>query len=279
MKNKEELEKQLRSLRTPFSKPAEESWNEVQERIASGTYRKSLGRMPYWVATAAAVALLVGVAWWFQSPTADMREFATGALTAPQRFELPDGSVVMLNDHSRLSYDAAGFDKSRAVHLEGQASFDVKKSGADFTVTTTGGTVAVLGTVFDVLSTANWFEVACYSGKVAVTNDVSGITLSPGKATYTGADGRLADGNADAESPLWADGEFSYQDKPLERVLADVERQYEVKINCAAASGRTFTGYFSEEFSLEETLEIICRPMGLTFEVKDKTVEITTALK
>jgi len=279
MKKEEAFERHLRSLRTPFPKPAEESWKGVQQRIAAGTYRKSPVRLPYWVAAAAAVALLVSVAWWYQSPESEQREFATGALTTPQRIELPDGSVVVLNDHSRLSYNAGGFDKSRAVRLEGQASFDVKKSGADFTVTTSSGSVAVLGTVFDVLSTDNWFEVACYSGKVAVTNDVSGVTLSPGKATFTGPDGKLTAVPLDSDTPLWADGEFSYQDKPLERVLADVERQYEVKISHTLATGRTFTGYFSEEFALEETLEIICRPMGLTFVVKGKAVEITTPLK
>jgi len=279
MRKREDLDELLRSLRTPFRNTAEESWQGIQNKIAQGPRKSNRGNGGMWWAVAASLAILVMIGWWSQKPEADIQEFTTGQIEAPLRIELPDGSIAWLNDNSQLRFDAAQFGESRKIELQGQAYFEVKKTKAEFVVSTHEGSVQVLGTTFDVMALNELFEVSCFSGKVAVSNPLSAVTLSPGQTAVAISTGRLTQSENQTEGPKWLDGEYNYFDKPILRVLTDVEQQYEVKIKLEADSDRTFTGYFSEEFSLEETLEIICRPMGFVFTVKDKNVHITNAPK
>lgn len=277
MRKKEDLDELLRSLRTPFRYSQEESWRGIQDKIAGGPRISDQGSGRKWWAVAAAVAVLALTAWWLQTPEADFQEFTTGQIETPLRIDLPDGSTAWLNDNSSLSYDAANFSTNRKIELQGLAYFEVKKSSAAFVVSTVQGIVQVLGTSFDVIAVSELFEVSCFSGNVAVNNPLSEVTLGPGQTAAAGSDGRLAETESSFDGPKWMDGEYNYSDKPIQRVLADVERQYDVKITFEAGTERTFTGYFSEEFTLEETLEIICRPMGFVFSVEEKDVRITNA--
>ncbi|MFB9863601.1 FecR family protein [Rufibacter immobilis] len=84
---------------------------------------------------------------------------------------LPDSSQVTLNGNSTLSY-AQHWDKKsdREVHLQGEAFFAVRKKkqalNAKFKVHTTGLTVEVLGTKFNVNHRRNSTKVVLNSGKV-----------------------------------------------------------------------------------------------------------------
>jgi len=82
---------------------------------------------------------------------------------------LPDGSKVILNANSTLSYkDYWPKNKPREVRLQGEAFFEVKKKSEDgpFLVQTNKGMITVLGTSFNVLQRAKTLEVALLEGAV-----------------------------------------------------------------------------------------------------------------
>lgn len=66
------------------------------------------------------------------------------------KIELPDGSRVSLNSGSKLKYEKGFGDKTRVIFLEGEAFFDVKKTGIPFYVHVSGIKIKVLGTTFNV---------------------------------------------------------------------------------------------------------------------------------
>lgn len=68
-------------------------------------------------------------------------------------------------------------------------------------------------------------------------------------------------------SNSWMNGMFSFLARPLGYVLDEIERQYDVKIHWEDQDGRQklYTGYFSRDLPLEEVLELVCKPFGLTF--------------
>jgi ferric-dicitrate binding protein FerR (iron transport regulator) len=71
-------------------------------------------------------------------------------------FLLPDGSKVLLNSKSTITYNKNNWNTNRTLNLDGEAFFDVEK-GSTFTVKTTHGHVKVLGTEFNVNSSNDFF--------------------------------------------------------------------------------------------------------------------------
>ncbi|MBS0028938.1 FecR family protein [Chitinophaga sp. 22321] len=87
---------------------------------------------------------------------------------------LPDGSVVILNSGSRLSYDKDFGIKNRLISLEGEAYFDVKKNPAmPMIVSTSTVAVKVLGTTFNVKAYAedSLVEASLFTGTIQLTTE------------------------------------------------------------------------------------------------------------
>ena len=94
-------------------------------------------------------------------------------------FTLPDASNVILNAVSTITYKKS-FVNDRALELDGEAYFSVKK-GSSFTVHTSQGSVQVLGTKFNVKNREKAFNVFCYEGRVEVKSDSNKIILTTGE--------------------------------------------------------------------------------------------------
>lgn len=113
----------------------------------------------YYRIAAAAVLLICLAVWKFlpetssiQAVTGQNNEIVTKKGTK-SKVLLPDGSSVMLNADSRLTYSEKFNKNVREVILEGEAFFDVvKDSSRPFIVHTSGISIRVLGTAFNVKS-------------------------------------------------------------------------------------------------------------------------------
>lgn len=81
-----------------------------------------------------------------------------------EQVELPDNSIVYLNQNSSISFDD-DFNP-RHVKLTGEAFFSVAKSDNTFIVETDLGEVMVLGTEFNVNTTNEEIEVEVEEGNV-----------------------------------------------------------------------------------------------------------------
>jgi len=184
---------------------------------------------------------------------------------------LPDNSEVILNSASKLSFNEKKWADKRALTLEGEAYFKVQK-GQTFNVNTTSGVVTVLGTQFNVKERKNYFEVNCYEGLVSVTYNNKTIKLPPGK-TFRVINGIIENvEDINAQNPSWIKQESSFNKIPLNQVIAELERQYDLKIKVKGVdTSKLFTGSFTHT-DKEIALQAVTIPLQLSYRIEGKTI-------
>ena len=186
---------------------------------------------------------------------------------------LPDNSEVILNSASKLTFNEKKWADKRALTLEGEAYFKVQK-GQTFSVNTTAGVVKVLGTQFNVKERKNYFEVHCYEGLVSVTYNNETVKLPPGK-TFRVINGTIENvDDFNAQNPSWMQQESSFNKIPLDQVIAELERQYDIKIKVEGVDiSKLFTGSFTHT-NKEIALQAVTIPLQLSYKIKGKTITI-----
>jgi transmembrane sensor len=186
-------------------------------------------------------------------------------------FQLPDDSEVVLNSASKITYNKRKWDKKRALTLEGEAYFQVKK-GQTFSVNTADGIVKVLGTHFNVKQRKNYFEVSCFEGLVSVTHKNETIKLPAGKTFRLINDTMETVADSNAENPSWMQNESNFDRIPLDQVIAELQRQYDIKIKTEGVdTSKLFTGSFTHK-DKKIALEAITIPLKLSYKLEGKTV-------
>ncbi len=179
---------------------------------------------------------------------------------------LPDGSEMILNARSEASFDKNNWDTNRTVSLDGEAYFKVKK-GSTFTVTTTNGEVAVLGTEFNVQSQSSFFEAVCYEGKVSVNSKQDNIILTAGKGYRKIARHSSENLTFEAQAPSWITNTSSFRSVPLRYVFKELEDQYNITINTKSIdTGIIYTGTFPNN-NIDVALKTVFSTLGLQYQL------------
>lgn len=190
--------------------------------------RKRNRRFRYASIAAAIVLFSLVTVLWMAKPVTDQVVINS---SGQDFLYLPDSSSVSLNKASLITYDPQDWESERALTLDGEAFFKVKK-GSTFKVKTSQGEISVLGTSFSVTDREDYFEVTCFEGIVSVNFDEYVKTLTRGKSfrsvdhVVTLPD--LLDGGE--SSPAWLRGETRFRSLPVRTVIRDFERQYDVRI-------------------------------------------------
>ena len=181
---------------------------------------------------------------------------------------LPDASEIVLNADSEVSYSKKKWDKKRNVSLKGEAFFKVAK-GKRFTVTTPEGTVAVLGTQFNVENRKGLFEVTCFEGLVSVTFQNKEFKV-PAGSSFLAINGEIRPTIAPTTTlPYWMNNESNFKSIPLSYVLDEFERQYNVTVEVKDIdTTQLFTGTFSNT-DIDLALESISVPVNIQFKKLD----------
>lgn len=184
---------------------------------------------------------------------------------------LPDNSEVILNAASKLTFNEKKWSDKRALTLEGEAYFKVQK-GQTFSVNTAAGIVKVLGTQFNVKERKNYFEVNCYEGLVSVTYNNETIKLPPGK-TFRVINGTIENvEDFNAKNPSWIQQESSFNSIPLDQVIAELERQYDMKIKVEGVdTSKLFTGSFTHT-NEKIALQAVTIPLKLSYRIQGRTI-------
>lgn len=252
----------LKGWKTPFN-DKEASWKSINQKLdAQKSDSGRLVSMYSFLKVAAAVVLGLGLTWFMMPGTPDFQ----AATKAGEQTELtlPDGSTVILNAMSRLSYDADDFAADRELNLDGEAFFKVIK-GSSFSVHSSQGDVTVLGTSFNVNSRNEFFHVTCETGKVKVDRGGANVVLTPGKEVRS-AGKKLTGIIESSYKTSWMDGRFLFAERPTSEVFEELERQFGIEIDNKVEAAGLFTGEF-ERTDLESALEVVCNTMGLTYEL------------
>ncbi|PHR71844.1 MAG: anti-sigma factor [Lutibacter sp.] len=184
---------------------------------------------------------------------------------------LPDNSIAQLNTSSKLSFNKDAWKKQREVQLNGEAYFKVAE-GSQFDVLTSSGVVSVLGTQFNVKNRDDYFEVTCYEGKVRVRTKERTSILTLGK-TIRILNGNIVDDTTAIHHPTWIDNYSSFKSVPFTQVVAEFERQYNVKMNLETDVNNLFTGTFTHK-DKKLALQSITIPLNLKYKIKENTIRI-----
>ncbi|MGL4779944.1 MAG: FecR family protein [Bacteroidales bacterium] len=175
---------------------------------------------------------------------------------------LPDGSKVILNNNSKISYPLIFSKKQRIVTISGEAYFEVEKDEKrPFIVKTNGLDVKVLGTKFNVRSYDNHQEtvVSLREGAVQVVSDKDQTTmvLEPGdQLSLNRKNGDMSRSKVNVDWFVsWTDGHLVYRNQTLLQIFSDLENRFNVKIECSDPKLLKDSYYVS--FSHGETLEYI----------------------
>ncbi len=162
-----------------------EKFEELNENLEEGKTLQISYRRPQIIRWAAAVVLFLGIGWWYlqqnNSKSVIYTELTANASTAliekenntdkPLLITLSDGSSILLQHGSRLSYPANFEGDKREVFLDGEAFFEVAKNPEKpFFVYANELVTKVLGTSFNIKSFKGQKEIQVIvrTGKVSV---------------------------------------------------------------------------------------------------------------
>lgn len=285
---------------------------QLWKKIERSTILKKNRRFIYWIrsgSVAAVAILLLWIGWWVivdqpfnvnvpnkitqNTPTnAEAIEIKNNS-TKPQEISLADGSLVVLQPQSALSYYDSFGKTTRTVHLYGDAFFKIKRDiTKPFQVFTGKLVTEVLGTSFFIKQqqASGTIEVEVRTGKVSVyENAITGnnkkqtkILTQNQKITFRTDTRQLIP--SIVKQPLTVTTlkpkaepsiELSFEDATLKAVCAQLEKRYllQIFIEDEAVNHCVFTGDLNG-LPLFTQLDLVCKSIGARYEIEDTHIFI-----
>lgn len=205
---------------------------------------------------------------------------------------LQDGTVVMLNSGSSMTYPSSFVDMDiREVQLKGEAFFEVAKNPEKpFIVKTETMYTQVFGTVFNVSAYAEDgnSEVVLVEGSVGVgKTDTAGANdlqmLKPSQKAIDMADGEtdFVVEDVDVTSYIsWTQGILTFENESMGQIIKRLQRQYNIKIvnQYEELDERRFTGMFDEE-SIDHVLRTIQAHTHFSYDKRENLITIKKPTK
>lgn len=213
----------------------------------------------------------------------DAKEVQHATLNTPRggqyRLTLPDGTKVILNAESSITYPTAFNDNQRKVELKGEAFFDVKENKAQpFVVATDKQEVTVTGTTFNINAYGdnNRTITTLVTGSVNVTSNSNSATtsLKPGQEA-TLSNGNIKTKEVDIHVATgWADGVFVFKYKTLAEILPQLERWYDIQVDIDPIPNEEFYAEINRNMPLSKVLKAIEKTSDVRFEVKERRLTL-----
>lgn len=157
--------------------------------------------------------------------------------------KLADGTDVLLNAGSKLTYPGFFNGAKREVYLEGEAYFEVAKDSAKpFIIRSSNLKVTVLGTKFNINSfnEEDKILVSLVEGKVSVAEEYAGmqkslIILQPQQQLIYDKEGQACEVEYfDQQKAIgWKNNILKFEKEPLNKIFPILERTFGVKFELA----------------------------------------------
>ena len=147
---------------------------------------------------------------------------------------LSDGTKVHLNAMTSLRFPVTFDNGPRKVELEGEAYFEVCKTGQPFVVCTQGMQVEVLGTTFNISAyPQEEYQTTLVNGSVKVNTETGeSCILKPSQqATISLGDSSIQVRRVDAGFyTSWVKGKIHFKDQRLEDIMKTLSRWYDMEV-------------------------------------------------
>ncbi len=235
----------------------------------------------WWMA--AAVALFMLGFWWVgglrDDPAVEARDLAdqvdpVSRYSGKQLVHLPDGSTVLLNEGSELTYNPAAFGiDTREVELKGEGYFEVKKDPSKiFRVRTGKIMTTVLGTAFNVRSIpgSSQVKVTVTRGRVRVSDpDRTYDLLSKDQEIVVNTDNYVfVKKEVVAEEAVeWKDNFLILDNITMREAISLIENRFGVEVTLAneALNECHISASFFNGEDLDHVLKVVSTVNGMRY--------------
>lgn len=283
---RELLDEQFDSDRSEADASADRALASVRKRLGMGEPRRPI----LWLAAAAVAALLIipvslkiGYNLHKESAPVAWNE-VTVPISQTREVTLPDGTSLVLNAGSRVTWPTAFTSGQREIFLDGEVVASVAKDPEHpFIIHSGGADIRVHGTTFDLKSyrDATLLEVVLLEGSVSLILPAEEgkreVRMAPGDIAqfdhYTGAVS-LGKVSPDGFRTFNDNRSFSFINIPLKDIAADLERSFGTQIVVADAkvASQRFLAFFTNGEDLDEILSLLSRNGNLRVVRSDGTV-------
>jgi len=294
--------------------------NDQERKLLPADDRFSLRSLKrYWMPALryAAVFILAFALFWLVRPVTGTKELITSAsqfqrVVVPYgsktKVELPDGSVIILNSGTNLSYSSSEFNSDkRSVLLEGEGFFTVNKDlTRPFYVNTCGMRVKVLGTTFNVKAYPgeNTEEATLVSGSLEIyagtdiKENGKPILLRPNEKAVFNKSGQqisrkvtipesrtiepvelkaleLQDDAKIEQIISWKDDKLIFDNEPFSSLMVKIERWYDVQLTVKypELKNARFSGKFDKE-TVEQVMNALSTITPFSYEIRKNQITI-----
>ena len=191
---------------------------------------------------------------------------------------LADGTKVWLNSASSLSYPTAFRGKDRQVQLNGEAYFEVAEDKSKpFTVSVGDVQVEVLGTHFDVMAyeDESAINTTLLGGAVRVTTkgSASRVLKAGEEASLDRSSQSLSVNEVDVEEAIaWKNGFFQFEGVPIETVMRQLARWYDVDVEYEGRTDKHFRGTISRSENVSAVFKMLELTGAVHFSTEGKKI-------
>jgi len=226
-------------------------WKRIEAEVGPAAKQAKVFRLPQFLRIAAAVLLVAMIAIIYRYNQPQNFQTAFGEI---KTVVMPDGTTVLLNGNSTLTYEHGWGKNSREVWLKGEGFFHVIhlnqdpahiKKGERFVVHCNDLNIEVLGTTFNVKNRHDKVNVGLVTGKIRVTANpvkkiLSPVTLSPGDyVEYAAQNISLKSKLTHPEKLMsWSKRQFIFNNVKLGEILRTLEDSYGYQIKYTNPSSK-----------------------------------------
>ena len=274
----EKIWQSVETYRSDYEPDAEAGLARFKARIREDDARADIRQLPIRkrragrrlaIAAAVAVTVAVGVAVLFYGGNSKSVLLAETLKGEVRKVTLPDGSVVMMNENSRLEMDWQTTNRERPVSFSGEGFFRiVPDPDKPFVITTARSKTTVVGTSFNLRDQEHeaFAEIEVVTGKVQFEGERDQEAVSEKERAVIDEEGSLRVGKAqNLNADSWVDQKLVFRKTPLRTVIADLERHFGVRIDF---ENEALLDCFWNTSYKDETLENILKAIEVGREVK-----------
>ena len=260
------LDKLVASTRSPRGRySANESYKLLEPKLKGR--KAKIFRIPSILKAAAAILVLGVLSWCIYEYAVPPRMLTISTLADCTTIDLPDGSRVMLNRFSSLSYPKRFGRSDRRVSLSGEGYFSVEKDQKHpFIVEAEELMIEVLGTRFNVDAYSNNPEIitTLYQGSVSVSTSTGeeSVVLQPNESAVFNKENHtlLREQSEDTDiSMAWQNNNFIFNKTKLTEIARKLSNHFNVDIIIQDLELNDYhlTARFTNGESLEEILTLL----------------------
>ena len=223
-----------------------------------------------------ALAVLSALLWFKLKQTPQQKEERYAVVAADQVISdsLADGSVVVLNRHSRIAYDKDFGSTRRDVELQGEAYFQVQPDrNKPFIIHMNRLAIQVVGTAFNVKESADSSQVVVQvnSGIVKMFTNEKNILVAKGQTGIYSIKGDRLEvlDSVRSNSMSYATKNFDFQDMRLAEIIQVLEDAFgsTIKTESPGLLNCRLTAQF-ENKPLDYIMDIIAATLNLSYSKK-----------